>query len=74
VAQTSNLKLAWEYGGRSATATFAILNVGELSLRVEAELPGTDGRQTPEEQKQLALRHARLLARNLMNALDRMSV
>jgi hypothetical protein len=66
---TSNAKLIWQLGERTAQVTYAIPYVGELHLKVEAELPGA-GAQTPDEQRGLALRHANLLSRNLMNALD----
>ncbi len=68
---TSDAKLIWQLGDRTAKLTFAIPNVGELSLTVGAELPGTGVRQMPDEQKRLALRHAKLMLRNLMNALDK---
>jgi hypothetical protein len=71
VTPTSNAKLIWQLGDRTAKLTFAIPYVGELSLTVEAELPGAGLRQTPDEQKGLALRHANLMLRNLMNALDK---
>jgi hypothetical protein len=71
VTPTSNAKLTWQLGDRTAKLTFAIPYVEELSLTVEAELPGAGLRQTPDEQKGLALRHANLMLRNLMNALDK---
>jgi hypothetical protein len=71
VTPTSNAKLTWQLGDRTAKLTFAIPYVEELSLTVEAELPGAGLRQTSDEQKGLALRHANLMLRNLMNALDK---
>jgi hypothetical protein len=68
---TSTGKPVWQYGERTAQLTFAIPHVGELSLTVHAALPGAGWRQTPEEQKELAMRHAILLVRNLANVLER---
>jgi hypothetical protein len=42
-----------------------------LSIEVEAALPDTGPEQTKEERRSLAVRHARLLIRNLANHLDR---
>ena len=62
-------RLIWLDGSRNATATFRIPYVGELTIEVEAELPGD--KQTAEERRALAIRHAQLLLRNLANELDR---
>jgi len=70
----SGAKTIWEHGKRISKASFSIPYIGELSLQVEAELPGAGGRLTAEEQKELVLRHARLLVRNFVNLLDRESV
>jgi hypothetical protein len=68
---TSNAKLIWQLGDRTAKVAFAVPYLGELSLTVATELPGAGLRQTPDEQKALALRHAKLMLRSLMNALDK---
>ena len=67
-------KLVWEQGKRNARASFTIPYVGKLSLEVETQFPGAGDRESPIEHKELALRHAKLLVRNLANALDRQSV
>ena len=67
----SNSHLTWTDGDRTATANFAIPNVGQLSIEVESALPSDGPGQTPEERKLLAIRHARLPIRNLANRLDR---
>jgi hypothetical protein len=66
-------KLSWQQTGHQAKASYSIPYVGEVSLNVEAELPGAGDLQTPEEQKELALRHAKLLVRSLAHELDRQS-
>ena len=50
--------LVWKDGERGARLTFRIPHVGELTIEVESKLPGTGIRQTPEERRALALRHA----------------
>ena len=67
----SDAKIIWQLGDRTAKLTFAIPYVGELNLTVGAELPGTGVRHMPDEQKGLALRHAKLMLRILINALDK---
>jgi len=64
-------KLIWQQGERTAKVHYSIPYVGELNLEVSAALPGAGVREPAEEQRDLALRHVRLLLRNLMNALDR---
>ena len=64
-------KFVWKDGEKSAQASFTIPLVGEVSLEVEADLPATGGKQTSEQRKALAMRHARLLVRNLVHELDR---
>jgi hypothetical protein len=64
-------KLEWNETERSAKAAFSISDVGHLSFEVAAEMPGAGARQTPEERHALALRHAKLLVRNLANELER---
>jgi hypothetical protein len=46
------------------------LYIGELSLEVAAQLHGGGASLAQEEQKEFALRHARLLVCNFANALD----
>ena len=57
--------LLWTDDRQQAKAHFTIPYVGQLTIEVESELPGTDGPQTPAERKALAIRHAKLLVRNL---------
>jgi hypothetical protein len=64
-------KFVWKDGAKGAQASFTIPLVGEVSLEVEADLPATGAKQTREQRKALAMRHARLLVRNLVNELDR---
>lgn len=64
-------KPVWHYGERTAKLTFTVPYVGEVSVTVHAALPGGGWRQTSEERKELAARHAVLLVRNLANALER---
>jgi hypothetical protein len=66
----SNSHLTSKNGDRTATADFKIPNVGQLSIEVESALPGNGSRHTAAERKSLAIRHARLLIRNLANQLD----
>jgi hypothetical protein len=66
-------KLLWTDGSRQATARFSIPYVGELTVEVESELPGADTEQSTAERRALAIRHAKLLLRNLANELDRQS-
>lgn len=61
----------WNEDTRVAKAAFSIAQVGRLSFEVEAELPGAGPGQTKEERHALALRHAKLLVRNLANELER---
>jgi hypothetical protein len=63
-------KLIWKDGRKSARASFSIPLVGELNIEVESQLPGAGSMQSEAERKALALRHARLLVRNLANELD----
>jgi hypothetical protein len=63
--------LRWETGDQVAKAEFSIEHVGILKFEVESKLPGGGTRQTAEERKALALRHAKLLVRNLANELER---
>lgn len=67
----SKSKLVWNDGDRLAKAAFTIENIGRVSIEVEAELPGAGPGQSAQERRALALRHARLLVRNLANALER---
>ena len=67
----SNSNLTWKDGDRTATANFRIPNVGQLSIEVDSALPGNGSGHTAAERKSLAIRHARLLIRNLANQLER---
>jgi hypothetical protein len=71
VDSTNSAKPNWKYNERTAKLAFALPYVGELFLRVETQLPGSGMRQTPDERKDLALRHAPLLLRNLTSSLER---
>jgi hypothetical protein len=66
--------LIWQQGERTAKASYSIPYIGELNVEVHAELPGAGGREPADDQRKLALRHAKLLVRNLVNALDRQSL
>jgi hypothetical protein len=66
-------RLLWTDEQRQAKAQFSIPYVGQLTIEVESELPGADARQTAAERKALAIRHAKLLVRNLANELERQS-
>ncbi|WP_119270578.1 hypothetical protein [Taklimakanibacter deserti] len=66
-------KLNWQQGERTAKASYSIPYIGELNIEVHAELPGAGGPQPADDQRKLALRHARLLVRSFVNALDRQS-
>jgi hypothetical protein len=67
----STEKVTWQYGERRAKANFQIPLVGKLSLEVEVQLPGGGVKETADERKELALRHARMLVRLLANSLER---
>lgn len=64
-------KLLWDSAEKRAKAHFSIENIGTLSFEVEANLPGGGERQTADEKRALALRHARLLVRGLASELER---
>jgi hypothetical protein len=64
-------KLVWNETERQAKAAFYIANVGTLNFEVESKLPGAGAWESPEERHALALRHAKLLVRNLANELER---
>jgi hypothetical protein len=66
-------KLLWTDGNRQATARFSIPYVGELTIEVESEIPGAEAEQSVAERRALAIRHAKLLVRNLANELERQS-
>jgi hypothetical protein len=66
-------KLHWDGIDRKAKAHFSIEHVGTLSFEVESNLPGGGIRQTAEEKRALALRHAQLLLRGLTTELERES-
>jgi hypothetical protein len=67
----STSKLVWNENERGAKAAFSISHVGRVTFEVDSELPGSAARQTPEERHALALRHAKLLVRNLASQLER---
>lgn len=65
-------KLHWDGGSdRKIKAHFSIEHVGNLSFEVESNLPGCGSRQSAEEKRALALRHAQLLVRGLAKELER---
>ena len=66
-------RLLWTDEQQPAKAEFSIPYVGQLTIEVESELPGTGAEQTPAERKALAIRHAKLLVRNLASELERQS-
>lgn len=66
-------KLVWQDGRQTATADFSIPHIGQLKLEVYSAFPGDSRKRTTEECHELAIRHARLLVRNLANELDRIS-
>jgi hypothetical protein len=67
-------KLTWQQGERTAKASYSIPYIGELKVEVHAELPGTGTPELADDQRELALRHVKLLVRNFVSALDRESV
>lgn len=64
--------LQWTDDDHQAKAQFSIPYVGELTIAVESGVPGTSA-QTAAERKALAIRHAKLLVRNLASELERHS-
>jgi hypothetical protein len=66
-------KLIWSESDHLAKANFTIDHVGRLNFEVASDLPGTGERQPAEERRALALRHAKLLVRNLASELERQS-
>jgi len=69
----SKSTLQWTDEQQQAKAQFSIPYVGQLTIEVESGLPGSGSTQTPAERKALAIRHAKLLVRNLANELERQS-
>jgi hypothetical protein len=67
----STSKLVWNENERGAKVAFSISHVGKVTFEVDSELPGSGARQTPKERHALALRHAKLLVRNLASQLER---
>jgi hypothetical protein len=67
----SATKLEWNDGDRQSKAAFTIEYVGRVNIEVESGLPGSGAGLSREERRALALRHAKLLVRNLANALER---
>lgn len=66
-------KLVWSESDHLAKANFTIDHVGRLNFEVASDLPGTGEHQPAEERRALALRHAKLLVRNLASELERQS-
>jgi hypothetical protein len=64
-------KLHWESVDRIAKAEFSIEHVGSLRFEIDSKPPDDGARQSAEERKALALRHAKLLVRNLASELER---
>jgi hypothetical protein len=69
----SKSKLVWTEENHLAKADFTIDHVGRLNFEVASDLPGAGEGQPAEERRALALRHAKLLVRNLANELERQS-
>ncbi|WP_119271404.1 hypothetical protein [Taklimakanibacter deserti] len=69
----SKSKLIWSEEDHSAKANFTIDHVGRLNFEVASDLPGAGLDQPAAERRALALRHAKLLVRNLANELERQS-
>jgi hypothetical protein len=65
-------KLVWAEDDGKATAHFSIDFVGDLTIQVQSDLPGTNSGQSPDDKHALAIRHAKLLIRNLASELDRL--
>jgi hypothetical protein len=67
----SNSKLTWNEESKSFKANYRIEHVGNIHFEVDSNLPGGGARQSPEEKRALALRHAQLLVRGLATELER---
>lgn len=67
----SNSKLTWNEENKSVKADYHIEHVGNLHFEVDSNLPGGGVRQSAEERRALALRHAKLLVRGLAAELER---
>jgi len=66
----SNSKLTWNEESKTVKADYQIKHVGNLHFEVDSNLPG-GVRQSAEEKRALALRHAKLLLRGLATELER---
>lgn len=66
----STNRLTWNEETKSFKANYRIEHVGNLHFEVDSNLPG-GARQSAAERKALALRHAKLLVRNLAAELER---
>lgn len=67
----SNSRLTWNEETRSFKADYHIEHVGNIHFEVDSNLPGGGMRQSAEEKRALALRHAKLLVRGLAAELER---
>ncbi len=67
----SKARLTWNEEAKSFKADYHIEHVGNIHFEVDSNLPGGGARQTGEEKRALALRHARLLVRGLAAELER---
>ncbi|WP_119390993.1 hypothetical protein [Taklimakanibacter lacteus] len=66
-----NTRLTWNEETRSFKANYRIEHVGNIHFEVDSNLPGGGARQSGDEKKALALRHAKLLVRSLAAELER---
>jgi len=66
----SMTKLESSDGDRHSKAAFTIEYVRRVNIEVESGLLGSGLGLSPQEHRALALRHAKLLVRNLANALE----
>ena len=64
-------KLTWQQGKQVAKVHYSIPYIGELNLEVYAKLPKAGKMELTETQREIAIRHAKLLARSFVNAIDR---
>ncbi len=67
----STSKLTWNEETRTFKANYHIEHVGNIHFEVDSNLPGGGSRQSTEEKRALALRHAKLLVRGLATELER---
>lgn len=67
----SKTRLTWNEDTKSFKANYRIEHVGNIHFEVDSNLPGGGARQSVDEKKALALRHAKLLVRSLAAELER---